>query len=253
MGRPWPLTPVSTGVKRRSRHNCGQDESPIALLSRVFVPVRGVVEVVHAFADALRSQQAKLNASDGATNDGLGSSVAVSGNTVVAGAPDATVNGHSDQGAAYVFGPLLVGSPQIQSSVDSNPAGTGEAFRYTAVGSGSAGQLSVYLDNTNAATNVIVGPYNNTSAGNPGALLTLLTSGAITKPKAGAWNTVTVPATHVSAGTRYSLLASRACAPQGRDDQFPRPTERHRRPEPNKRADLTNLAAEPLEDRHTIR
>jgi hypothetical protein len=45
------------------------------------------------------SQQAELTASDGASGDGLGSSVAISGATVVAGAP-----GHgSYAGAAYVF------------------------------------------------------------------------------------------------------------------------------------------------------
>ena len=49
------------------------------------------------------SQAAKLTASDGAAGDQLGSSVAVSGDTVVAGAPDATVAGHSQQGAVYVF------------------------------------------------------------------------------------------------------------------------------------------------------
>jgi hypothetical protein len=48
------------------------------------------------------TQQAKLTASDGATNDALGTSVAVSGdgNTAVAGAP---VFGFSKQGSAYVF------------------------------------------------------------------------------------------------------------------------------------------------------
>ena len=49
---------------------------------------------------------------------------------------------------------------------------------------------------------MIIGLYTNTSAGNPGVLLT---SGTITNPKAGAWNTVTVPATAISAGTRYWL------------------------------------------------
>ncbi|HEY1565583.1 MAG TPA: Ig-like domain repeat protein [Solirubrobacteraceae bacterium] len=48
-------------------------------------------------------QQAKLTASAGAFDDLLGNSVAVSGDTVVAGAPEAQVNGHLDQGAAYVF------------------------------------------------------------------------------------------------------------------------------------------------------
>ena len=45
------------------------------------------------------TQVAKLTASDGATNDYLGYSVAISGETIVAGAP----NAHDYQGAAYVF------------------------------------------------------------------------------------------------------------------------------------------------------
>jgi trimeric autotransporter adhesin len=48
---------------------------------------------------------AKLTASDGQTDDYLGYSVAISsdGNTVMAGAPQATVNNNTFQGAAYVF------------------------------------------------------------------------------------------------------------------------------------------------------
>jgi hypothetical protein len=52
---------------------------------------------------ANETQTAELTASDGATNDLLGSSVGVSGDTVVAGAPNHTVGGHARQGAAYVF------------------------------------------------------------------------------------------------------------------------------------------------------
>ena len=48
------------------------------------------------------TQTAKLTSSDGATGDAFGTSVSVSGNTIVAGAPTATVNG-SHTGAAYVF------------------------------------------------------------------------------------------------------------------------------------------------------
>ena len=48
-------------------------------------------------------QTAELSASDGAESDYLGISVGVSGNTVVAGAEGHEVNGHSDQGAVYVF------------------------------------------------------------------------------------------------------------------------------------------------------
>jgi hypothetical protein len=50
-------------------------------------------------------QAARLTAADGATNDGLGSTAALSGDgaTAVAGTPAATVDGHAQQGAAYVF------------------------------------------------------------------------------------------------------------------------------------------------------
>jgi hypothetical protein len=46
---------------------------------------------------------AELYASSGLENEELGYSVAVSGKTVVAGAPAATVGGHASAGAAYVF------------------------------------------------------------------------------------------------------------------------------------------------------
>src|SRR5205807_1572235 len=48
-------------------------------------------------------QQAKLTASDGGAGDEFGVSVAVSGDTVVAGADRATVGANPFQGAAYVF------------------------------------------------------------------------------------------------------------------------------------------------------
>jgi len=49
------------------------------------------------------TQAATLTASDGTANDFFGSSVSISGNTVVVGAENATVGGNSQQGAAYVF------------------------------------------------------------------------------------------------------------------------------------------------------
>jgi trimeric autotransporter adhesin len=49
------------------------------------------------------NQTAKLTASDGAANDNLGRSVSISGNTVMAGAPGATIGSNSLEGAAYVF------------------------------------------------------------------------------------------------------------------------------------------------------
>ncbi|MGH9431879.1 MAG: FG-GAP repeat protein [Terriglobia bacterium] len=49
------------------------------------------------------TQTAKLTASDGVAGDRLGNLVAISGNTVVAGAPLAQIGSHVNQGAAYVF------------------------------------------------------------------------------------------------------------------------------------------------------
>ena len=49
------------------------------------------------------TQRAELTAADGAAWDNLGSSVAISGDTALVGAPSHAVSGNSQQGAAYVF------------------------------------------------------------------------------------------------------------------------------------------------------
>ncbi len=49
------------------------------------------------------SQQAKLTANDGATGDGFGGSVAISGDYALIGAPDADIETIANQGAAYIF------------------------------------------------------------------------------------------------------------------------------------------------------
>lgn len=49
------------------------------------------------------SQQQKIVAGDGAPDDSFGHTVAITGNTLVIGAPSANVGGVSNQGAAYVF------------------------------------------------------------------------------------------------------------------------------------------------------
>lgn len=51
----------------------------------------------------LTTANAELTADDGNIGDNLGSSVGVSGGTVVAGAPLAAIGSNSAQGAAYVF------------------------------------------------------------------------------------------------------------------------------------------------------
>jgi hypothetical protein len=49
-------------------------------------------------------QSAEFSASNGITGDWFGFSVALDGSAVVVGAPQATVSGNTNQGAAYVFG-----------------------------------------------------------------------------------------------------------------------------------------------------
>jgi hypothetical protein len=61
------------------------------------------VFVMPASGWAKETQTAELTASNGARGEELGSSVAVAGNTIVAGAPFQTVGSHAEEGAAYVF------------------------------------------------------------------------------------------------------------------------------------------------------
>ncbi|MBI3243370.1 MAG: hypothetical protein HYZ49_13860 [Chloroflexi bacterium] len=95
---------------------------------------------------------------------------------------------------------LLLGVQTIGSNQDNNPAGLAEAFQYTASASGAANQLYVYVDGNNAATQVIVGLYTNTVTDDPGNLLAQAT---ITSPTPGAWNLAAIPATNLTAGTKY--------------------------------------------------
>ncbi len=49
------------------------------------------------------SQQVKITASDGAANDGFGSSISISGDYTIVGADGDDVGGNTDQGSAYIF------------------------------------------------------------------------------------------------------------------------------------------------------
>ena len=108
---------------------------------------------------------AKLTASDGAANDNFGSSVAVSGDTVVVGAWEAAVNGKGEQGAAYVFVKPLSGwattdtfaaklTASDGAAVDhcgASAAASGDtvvAGAFGAAVNGKSGQGAVYIFNT---------------------------------------------------------------------------------------------------------
>jgi len=89
------------------------------------------------WADA--TQTAELTASNGAADDGLGESVAISGDTIVAGAPDATVNGNQYEGAAYVFVKPANGWTNATQTAEltASDGVSGEAFGYAAAISGN--------------------------------------------------------------------------------------------------------------------
>ncbi len=63
---------------------------------------RGAV-YVYVSAGAVWTQQQKLSANDGKAGDSFGSSVALSGNTLATGTPQAKIGLNYSQGAAYVF------------------------------------------------------------------------------------------------------------------------------------------------------
>jgi|HubBroStandDraft_6_1064221.scaffolds.fasta_scaffold458319_1 hypothetical protein len=98
--------------------------------------------------------------------------------------------------AVQAAGPPLVGDQTIYSTVDSNTAGHAEAFRATASASGIVTSISVYVDASSRASNMVAGLYAD-NGGTPGSLLV---QGQLAHPAAG-WNTLTVPAVNVVGST----------------------------------------------------
>jgi hypothetical protein len=119
------------------------------------------------------------------------------GNTVTSAPVSVTVHNAS----AGVF---LLGDQTLYAGVDQNTAGTAEAFRTTAVASGTLTKLAAYVDASSTATTLDVGVYSN-SNGHPGSLLA---QGTVA-PVNGAWNTISVPWAAVTSGATYwiALLA----------------------------------------------
>ena len=101
--------------------------------------------------------------------------------------------------SAATVGATLVGTETVGPDVDNAPAGMAEAFRTTASTTGPVSWLTVYLDSSATATELVAGLYAD-AAGKPGALLT---TGRLTSPAAGAWNRILVPSANVTAGGTY--------------------------------------------------
>jgi outer membrane protein assembly factor BamB len=110
---------------------------------------------------------------------------------------------------------VLLGDQTVESTIDSNTAGSAEAFQTTASASGILGTLSLYLDSTSTAQNVYLGLYADNS-GHPGSLLT---QASTTTPVRGAWNNFAVTQTTITAGVRYwiAILGTGSGKPIFRD------------------------------------
>ncbi len=98
------------------------------------------------------SQQQKLTASDGAAGDLFGVSVAISGETVVAGASGGNIGANSDQGAAYVF----VRSGTIwsaQQKLTASDGAAGDNFGVSVSVSGETAVVGALSDDIGANAN----------------------------------------------------------------------------------------------------
>jgi hypothetical protein len=98
-------------------------------------------------------QERRLTASDGATNDLFGFSVAVYGDTVVVGSPYDDDGSDTDQGSAYVF-ERSGGSWTPQTKLTASDGAAGDKFGYSV-----AIDTSAYTD-----TLVVGAPYDDNSS-----------------------------------------------------------------------------------------
>ena len=126
------------------------------------------------------TETAKLTASDGAEGDGFGGSVSISGNMVVVGAWNATVDGNASQGAAYVFTEPASGWANMTQTakLTASDGAAGDLFgtsvsisgntvvvgAWGATVDGNAGQGAAYVFAT-PPTPLTVSPTDWTSAG----------------------------------------------------------------------------------------
>jgi len=111
------------------------------------------------------------------------------------------VTGAAGRGAVTV----LAGDRQVEPGLDSDRAGTAEAFAVRAGSAGTASRIVVYVDRSSGASSVVAGLYAD-SGGHPGRLL----AQGSARPTAAGWTTVPLGTRpRVSAGAAYwiALLA----------------------------------------------
>lgn len=112
--------------------------------------------------------------------------------------------------ASASSGTLLLGSQTVASGSDSNSAGRAEAFKTTAVASGTDVTMEMYVT---SGSSLDIGLYA-ANGSHPG---TLLAQANDTQLTTGAWNKVALPASAITAGTTYwiAILAPHGASSLG--------------------------------------
>ncbi|MGJ0483856.1 MAG: LamG-like jellyroll fold domain-containing protein [Methylomicrobium sp.] len=95
---------------------------------------------------------------------------------------------------------FVMGDKNLEPWIDYRAQGTAEAFQTTPTKSSIVTTVAVYLDAGSTATELVAGIYKNNN-GHPGARVAV--SGKMSKLQAGAWNSIPIPATSVTAGQPY--------------------------------------------------
>lgn len=95
---------------------------------------------------------------------------------------------------------FVMGDKNLEPWIDYRAQGTAEAFQTTPTKSSVVTTVAVYLDASSTATELVAGIYKNNN-GHPGARVSV--SGKMSKLQAGAWNSIPIPTTLVTAGQPY--------------------------------------------------
>ena len=97
------------------------------------------------------TQQAKLTAADGSNDDAFGYSVAIRGNTIVAGAYADDIGTNTDQGSAYVF--IRTGTVWTQQAKLTAPVPSNTSFGFSVGTDGNSVIVGAYRDDVGANLN----------------------------------------------------------------------------------------------------
>jgi hypothetical protein len=120
----------------------------------------------------------ELTAADGSSNDDLGASVAIAGDTIVAGAPGRTVSSNSKAGTVYVFTPAAGGGWAGANETELTPSGAADVDEEVV---GTTVAISADGSTVAAGGNVLLSTGQHVIRPN-GAVL------VFQRPPAGAWS-----------------------------------------------------------------